>query len=275
MKILSLDIETKDPYLKKHGSGAMRHDSQILCICAFDGETGYTNIAFEELEKLIEQVDVIIGANIQYDLSFLHFKHGLEIPKHVTISDILVNERLLDTLSPRVNLNSLALKYLGVSKATDELEAYAEQNKIKKYMENLDLIPIELVSKYCLMDSVYTHQIYSLQIKQLENFATGYEVENKIQRVLFEMKKAGIPFDMNKSRELEKRIDHELLNTLAKAIDEIGVTNVKTKDGKAKLAEWCKQRDIPFALTKTFLCQKTLMTEQRSNSKNYSKVIRS
>ena len=149
MRILSIDIETKDPYLKSHGTGAMFEDSKILTICAYDGVKDYQNITPEETQELINNSDFVIGANVQYDLSFLAFKHGITVPESTTISDVLVNERLLDTLTARINLEALCNKYLNTSKHTDDIAVYAEKHKIKKYIENLDKIPLDMVIMYC------------------------------------------------------------------------------------------------------------------------------
>jgi DNA polymerase-1 len=228
----------------------MFEDAKILTICAYDGKQAYEDITPEKAQELINESDFVIGANVQYDLSFLGFKHGIRVPDSCTISDILINERLLDTLTKRINLEVLCNRYLGKSKHTDDLQTYADENGIKKYIENLDKFPKEMVVMYCYIDCYYTHKIFMLQYDRLKNH-NYWHLENDVQRILFAMKLQGCPFDEEASKTLEKEMDIEIEALGKKLIATYGTTDMNKKLGKEKIKELCENKQLKYNLTAT------------------------
>lgn len=259
MRVLAFDVETVDPYIKKSFSGAMRPDSKLLTICAYDGDRGYPSVSFEELKELIEKADWIVGANIQYDLSYIthKFKYKFEGKK---IVDILAIERLIDTTSLRMNLGVLAKKYTDQDKLSEQLEEYAKANKIKKVMENLDKIPERLLVKYCLQDCILSHKIFMLQHDQLKD-QPGYKEEIGIQEILYKMLNAGIPFDEDVSNEIRDRMDATLKIYAQQIQSKFGTTNFSTHAGKEILARHCDKYGYEYKITEK--------TEKPSFDKNF------
>lgn len=259
MSILAFDVETVDPYIKKSFSGAMRPDSKLLTICAYDGDRGYPDISFEELEKLIDKAEWIVGANIQYDLSYITHKFNYKF-KDKKIVDILAIERLLDTTSLRMNLEVLAQKYEGKSKLTDALEEYANANGIKKVMENLDKVPKRLLVTYCVQDCILSYDVFVKQLEQLKD-QPGFKEEVGIQGVLYKMLNRGIPFDEDVSNEVRDKLD-ATMKIYAKEIQaKFGTTNFSTHAGKETLADYCDEKGYEYKLTEK--------TEKPSFDKNF------
>lgn len=242
MRVLSIDIETKDPYLKKFSSGA-RLGGVILCMCAATDDEMYIDLNKREMQLLIDQCDWIVGSNIQYDLDYLNLDTTGK-----KICDVLATERLLDTTSIRVNLGTLAEKYLGQKKLTDELDEYASANKIKKVMENLDKLPRQLMLKYCYMDCKLALDVFNAQYPIVKDM-TGFHIEVGIQTVIREMRKQGVPFDVEKAKLLSAELLIEI-NRLGGEIEtKFGTTNFKTDEGKKVLATYCNDSGVTFQMT--------------------------
>lgn len=257
-RVLSLDLETKDPYIKKFGSGAPFEDSKILCICAceyYNGEyKAHLDIDRWQLADLLNRADVVVGSNIQYDLHYIHCKLQSKLRKETEIVDILITERLLDTVTKRVNLDSLAKKYLDENKRDEELLAYALDNGIIKPMENLERIyakePMRVI-KYCYSDTNQALRIYLKQLETVEEegLMESYETENAIQKVVSAMRQQGVPFDLEYSKTLEKEMDLELTRLAEIVTGAFGTTKLGTDVGKRTIASYCDRKGIKYSLT--------------------------
>lgn len=256
MITLSLDCETLDPDLKKLGAGAARN-GRVLCMCArlYDSELdtyrNFIDIDVSIMRDLLEQADLVVGSNIQYDLDYLNKKLNLELPDKVQIVDVLVAERLLDTVSFRVNLDSLAKKYLGVGKLSNELEEYASGQGIKKVMENLDKLPRDLVAKYCYYDCKLALDVWHAQEKLIVDggFRDAFITEIEVQKVIYLMTKQGIPFDVEFSKQLEAEMKNDLELKRMELESTLGTSKFKTKEGKKTIAKYCEANGVTYKLT--------------------------
>jgi len=255
MIALSLDLETRDPDLKKLGCGAAR-DGEVICICArlYDSELdvyrNYVDIDVNIARDLVSQADLIVGSNIQYDLEYLDKKLNIEVPDSAAIVDVLTMERLIDTVSFRVNLETLSQKYLGLSKLSKELEDYATAKGIKKYMENLHLMPRDLVAKYCFYDCKLALDVWMHQKRILEETCKeAAEIEIDIQRVIYEMKQEGVPFDSAFSKALEGEMKVDLQLKKMQLEESLGTSKFKTAEGKKIIAKYCDNAGINYRLT--------------------------
>jgi DNA polymerase I-like protein with 3'-5' exonuclease and polymerase domains len=256
MRLLSLDLETVDKDLKKLGCGAHRADSRVLTMCARtfcdedDVFRNYIDIDVNIMRDLINNCDAIVGSNIQYDLAFLDKKMGIAIPKEVIIIDVLAAERFIDTISFKVNLDLLAKKYLGREKISGELDEWAKQHKIKDYMSNLDKLPADMVSKYCLYDCLLALDVWLCQRPILaEHYVEAFDVELGVQRVIYEMTRQGVPFDTQYSKQLEAEMINELKLRQSLLEEALGTSKFKTKEGKRIVAAYCDKVGISYNLT--------------------------
>lgn len=253
MKVLAFDVETKDPYIKKYGSSFSLPKTRLLCASAAYYEKGeidsFQLLEPDFLQELIDRADYIVGANIQYDLGFVENHWGITFDNSsAQIVDILVVERFFDTVSFRMNLDLLAERYLNENKISGALEEYAKNHGIKKVMENLDLLPLELVSLYCMKDCQLSLEVFIKQFKKARRLP-AFQLEADLQKIIYLMNKTGVPIDTdyssNLSEDMQKVIDEKVL-----ALQEIfGTENFRTKDGKQILAEYCDKNGITYRTT--------------------------
>ena len=105
-RLIALDLESSDPYLKDHGAIKARGTScvfgrgRIIVIGTYDGKQkkSYDGNGGAYVKNLFLNPNVtIIGANIQYDAVWLIIKHNIN-PKDVKCHfiDVSVVESLID-----------------------------------------------------------------------------------------------------------------------------------------------------------------------------------
>lgn len=130
--ILTLDFETKDPYIDRGLGGGWcypKGDFKVLGVSAKQDEgrsAYYTDSSFNDDITLVkylgqlaytECITEIVMHNASYDLGCL--KHlGIEVPKHVKIVDTMVMAKLFDNSLglKKYNLDELSQRYLGKHK---------------------------------------------------------------------------------------------------------------------------------------------------------------
>jgi len=289
MKIISYDIETKDEHLTENG-GAFLLDPVILCHCYtfHDTETGYTeskcvvNNRESDLEYMLDLLilcDVIVGSNVMYDLSTLigwldrqpkppsqtgaalicyspnYKQHRRMLTnrfkyRNLLIHDVLTIERLIDTTSFRVNLETLSQKYLGKTKSNDILleEALDKGFKESNYMSNLDKLDQENVRRYCMIDTVLAFEIYQKQYEILKDMEY-YKQEMETANVLAMMRLTGVPFDEKASINLSSKFEKLIADGEKSLKNVFGVTSFKTDIGKTAMMKYCVEKDLKFSLT--------------------------
>lgn len=210
-KIIGLDTETHDPFLTTRGPGFIRGDS-LLCgisLASEDGQKIYLPIAHVEdnydrdtvLRYVKHQLggsQIKTGANLTYDMESLH---SVGITIEGDLADTQILEPLIDE-EPQTgySLNSLSLKYLGVTKTEDLLHEAANVYGVeaKKGMKH---IPARFVAPYAEDDAYFPTQIYLKQIKVIEdeNLQRVFKLEQDLQKVLFKMRLRGVKLGIDRA----------------------------------------------------------------------------
>jgi len=214
-KLLSIDIETKDPNLVEMGPGTHRGDGHIcgLSISSYDlnGNIVGEYLSFthpdtpsDEREKnrkiaksLLKTSKPKIGANIAYDIEWLNhegFKVGGK--SH----DIQYGAALLDEYKRSYSLNSVA-KDAGLQpKKTDVLQEYCDTMNWKgEPIKHIWRMPSSVAAEYALVDTALPLEIFELQKQQLEhqNMWSLYNLEIDLIPVLLNMRRNGVRVDMD------------------------------------------------------------------------------
>lgn len=142
MKLLTFDIETKDPYIGR-GLGA-GYVYKINCIAGCDyellgiayrthnGTKGYT-LDWDFFQDLIDSHDVLIGHNISYDLGGVA-AYGMKV-KDKPVYDTEIMSRLYNSSLMSHSLDACAKLYVRGSKNNNALTDAIVKNDIYPYLK--------------------------------------------------------------------------------------------------------------------------------------------
>ena len=271
-KIISIDLETKDPDLKSLGP-SVRRDGYIagIAIGTNEGFRAYypiaheiggimsphnmpKNIVFRWLSReLSRKGQALCGANLTYDLDYLvHAGVKVEGP----YLDVQIAEPLIDENNFSYSLDRIARKYLGESKEDDLMyrwsaDAYGGKPNRTEQAGNIWRCPPELVGPYAISDIDLPLRIWEKQqliIKQ-ENLEEVFDIESRLIPMLLEMRQRGVRVDDVRAKVLGEQWRTErdkIQRDLAKYCGISGLFNEGQNDHLERL--W-KKRDIPLVLT--------------------------
>jgi DNA polymerase I-like protein with 3'-5' exonuclease and polymerase domains len=217
-RILVLDFETKDPLLKVAGPGWATGKQTVIggsFLPYVEEEVILHNPVWLESEaqikELVDNADVLVAHNAQYDLGILH-KMGINIFNKKVIDTMLLAQLYDNTLNTRYkgmdpdmigySLKSLSMRYFNDRKHIDEIGVFVRDQGLytdskgkniktkdlgkctKWAYENLDLVfnhseeGKKLVTSYCDQDVVLCNKLYQFFIKFPE-----YVSEDWIHRI--------------------------------------------------------------------------------------------
>ena len=200
--LISFDIETYDPNLKKMGTGVYREEGHILCVAfSFLYSNGaIESKVFEYNEENLMIINYIlsstvdkVGANILYDIDWLTNSEGFKI--NGRWNDVQIAEPLIDEYSFTYKLDALGKKYLNVSKGTDDIDEYAKKEGWKgDSRQYLYKMPIDLVMRYAMNDTELTLKVFLKQIDVLkeQELFNVYLMETDLLPLLNLMRKNGV-----------------------------------------------------------------------------------
>ena len=244
--VVAVDLETYDPNLKTHGSGAIIGKGKVCGIAlAYDDKKFYFPIAHKEdegpasnlapslvwrsLNKKIFQNEKVkkVFHNAMYDVCWIRAVTGMMLKG--PIYDTMIAASIIDENRPRYSLDSLAKDYLGESKYKGDLTDRAlEEHGVSDPMSNMHLLPHDLVKDYAEQDVNLTLQLWkkfekiiktpvntkSKNKKTLENI---FDLETRLFPCLVEMRFKGVRVDEEKA----KLLGGDLKKEQAKIIEAI------------------------------------------------------
>ena len=245
---VAIDLETYDPKLKDHGSGAIKGEGFVCGIAiATDKEKYYLPIAhagtgnlsvqetWDKLDELIFQNENItkVFHNAMYDVCWIRAATGKMLKGKLI--DTMIAASVLDETRMRYSLDSLSKDYLGDVKYKYDLQQKVldwSGGTIKNPMTNMHKLPYELVKDYAEQDVNLTLKLWRLFEKKLDEVLYTnpktkktktcrniFELETKLFPCLVDMKFKGVKIDVQKARKiglfLEKRRDN-LINLIEK-----------------------------------------------------------
>jgi DNA polymerase-1 len=229
-KIISVDVETRDPHLRDLGPGWVRNDGNLIGIAVAASEwSAYLPVAHEGggnmakdliLRWLQDQLNhgmSVVFHNAQYDLGWL-LSEGVEVKGKIL--DTMVAAPLLDENRFSYTLNALGYAYLGQGKAEQDLRRAADQHGVDAKAEMWKL-PAE-------------------------------RVELSLLPMVFEMKRRGVRVDVDKAQQTKELLlakENKLLKeihdetkvhlqpwnakSLAMVFDELGLSYERTAKSEA------------------------------------------
>lgn len=267
VKIIGVDTETFDPNLLTHGPGWARGDGHLVgvSISAGPADSWYFPLRHElqkemnmEIEPVIAYLkDILgvdrpaVGANVLYDVGWLGTE-GIKIKG--TLYDVQYAEALLDEVAVSYSLDTIAKKYLGKGKFSEELYKWCALafggNATKRQAGNIYRAPITLVGPYAESDAHEPLAILNKQWGDLHQLGLLdlFKMECRLIPVLYGMQLRGMTVDLERTEKARIQLQdmevtaQEELNAYAGF--EVGV------DVTDDLQELCDQKGISYPSTR-------------------------
>ena len=225
---VAIDLETKDPNLRSHGSGWPRKDGHVIGIAvAVEGASWYFPIRHENGSNLDAKQTLrwlshicsverdYIMHNAMYDLGWL-WAEGIEV--NGRIIDTMIVAACLDENRFSYALNPLGRDYLNERKSERDLHEAAQSFGVNAKAEMYKL-PAHFVGAYADQDAALTLKLWQ-HFKGLivrEDVADVFDLETNVLKVVFEMRKRGVRVDIEKAEELKAQLEKQEQEVLAKA----------------------------------------------------------
>lgn len=223
-KIVGLDTETFDPDIKTKGPGVRRSGYMVgISVAVPDGHKWY--LPFDHAEGVQLDKEVVmrwakdnltvsgqtkVGANLLYDLDYLYHA-GIKVsgPFH----DIQVAEPLINENRKVYNLNSLALRYLGIPKTEQLLEDACKNWGFKGSPQaHIWRLPAKFTGPYAEDDALLPIKIFEKQKKILaeQGLEKVFDLETRLIPMLLHMRQVGVRVDVDKICQLREAAVTEL-----------------------------------------------------------------
>lgn len=230
-KRVALDTETHDPHLKELGPGPRRNGYMVGYSFALEGGPAYYIPIRHEggdnvdethaLSYLRDQLKgfqgAIVGANLSYDLDYLHAE-DMTFHPFVSFRDVQIADPLINELHMRYSLQEIATRWGFAGKDQTVLEQAAHDHGIDAKAE-LWKLPARYVGQYAEADARLPLELIDLQEKEIDrqNLWQIYNLESKVMFVLMKMRWRGVRIDQS---HLE-RVEAWTLKEETKALHEI------------------------------------------------------
>ena len=257
-KEIAIDLETRDPDLKKLGSGAIRKNGEVVGIAvAVDGYKNYFPIAHGEgpnmdrdkvlswFRDICESPAIKIFHNAMYDVCWIR-SMGIKI--NGLIIDTMIAASLIDENRYNYTLNALSWVYLNKGKNETLLNAAAKERGLDPKADMWKL-PASEVGAYAEQDAALTLELW----KHLERIIIEDDLQNifNLETDLFpclvDMRFLGVRVDVSKANQLKT----ELAEKEKKLLQEVEKqTGIETQIWAARsIAQVFDKLGLPYDVT--------------------------
>ena len=208
-KRVALDTETCDPDLKELGPGSRRNGYMVGYSFAIeDGPAYYVPFRHEGGDNVDEDQALaylraqlrdysrdIIGANLSYDLDYLH-SEGMVYHPSVTFRDVQIADPLINELHMSYSLQNIAGRWGFEGKDQTVLEQAAAEYGVDP-KAGLWRLPARYVGQYATVDATLPLEVYALQREEIDkqNLWRIFNLESRIMYVLMKMRWKGVLID--------------------------------------------------------------------------------
>lgn len=250
--VMAFDVETFDPELLDFGPGWARGKGHICGISVATPDTKiYVPMRHTVQSEMNLDPDMVlrwaacmldtpnihkVGANLMYDIGWLR-QEGVKVSGK--LHDVQFAEALIDENS-KVNLEAIGQKYCGIGKQVDILKEWCRNyygTGEKNWRKDIYRAPITLVGAYGEMDSALPLLVFNQQYRILheQGLLDLFEMENKLIRILLDMRFAGVSIDVGYAEQLRDVLQGEA-NVVQQKIDAMAgfSVNVDAPDSLAK-----------------------------------------
>ena len=268
---IAIDLETKDPELKKIGSGVLRNTGEIVGIAvAVDGWKGYFPIAHGEgpnmdKDKVLSWFKDICASpatkifhNAMYDVCWIR-KAGIQI--NGLIVDTMVAASLVDENRFQYTLNSCSWSFLNKGKNESQLIKAAKERGLDPKADMWKLPAME-VGEYAERDAELTLQLWQKFKQQIieDDLQDIFNLETDLFPCLVDMKFLGVRVDVPRAHELKQQLQLQedmLLHRIKKEsgvdIQLMAARSIATLFDKLKLPYSRTEKTNEPSFTKNFI----------------------
>jgi len=255
---IAIDLETRDPELKKLGSGAIRGSGEVVGIAvAVDGYKAYFPIAHGEgpnmdrkkvldwFTDVCESPATKIFHNAMYDVCWIR---NLGIKINGLIIDTMIAASIIDENRFQYSLNSLSWVYLKQGKNEALLTKAAKERGLDPKAEMWKL-PASEVGGYAEKDAELTlllwHHLKKIIIE--DDLQDIFNLETDLFPCLVDMRHLGVRVDIEKADQLKKVMAIKEQNLLQQIKIETGID---TQIWAARsIAEVFEKLKLPYSRT--------------------------
>ena len=211
---IAIDLETRDPDLKKLGSGAIIGNGEIVGIAvAVDGWKGYFPIAHEigpnlDRKKVLDWFTDVCASpatkifhNAMYDVCWIR---NLGIKINGLIVDTMIASSLIDENRFSYTLNTMSWKYLNKGKNESLLNKAAKERGLDPKAE-MWRMPAMDVGSYAEQDAVLTFELWQKFKKIIieDDLQKIFNLETDLFPCLVDMRFYGVRVDVQKAHTLK------------------------------------------------------------------------
>jgi len=267
---ISIDLETKDPELKRMGSGAITGQGDVTGIAvAVKNWSGYYPIAHEGggnmdrkrvlkwFQDVLNTPAIKIFHNAMYDVCWIRHL-GLKI--HGRIVDTMIACALVDENQMRYDLNNCAKRYTGKGKDESALYTAAKEWGVDAKVEMYKL-PAMYVGAYAEKDAEITLELWQELKKEIEiqDISSIFQLEVDLFPCLVEMRFLGVRVNQEQAFNEKKTLLEQEQKLLKAVKNETGIeVQIWAARSIAKIFDKLK---LPY--------DRTVKTEAPSFTKNF------
>lgn len=266
-KLLTIDFESKDPYIgRKLGSGWVYNllypednDFKILgASLKVDSEPTFWSEDFDEIKHYVDKSQFLVMHSSQYDLGCLH-AIGAKV-KDKPIFDTIVMAKLIG-FHDSYELDDLGRQYVGEGKLKNSMvdQAIAAQLVPKRNMKlpkkwvmsNLDIIKENLpgvVEEYGIQDTDLTYKLFKVLLSKQYDKKLAFKY-SMVEHILIHYRINGLRVDLDRAREVREIMNDMCIKLYAEIQDDIGLGEINTK-GKYDKIKICEKLGLKFGYTK-------------------------
>ena len=255
---IAIDLETRDPDLKKLGSGAISGNGEVVGIAvAVDGYKNYFPIAhgtgpnmdrdkvLRWFKDICESPATKIFHNAMYDVCWIR---NLGIKINGLIIDTMIAASLIDENRFSYTLNSLSWIYLNKGKNESLLTKAAKERGLDPKADMWKM-PASEVGAYAEEDAALTLELwnYFKRIIIEEDLQNVFNLETDLFPCLVDMRHLGVRVDIEKANQLKTALAVKEQNLLQQIKIESGVD---TQIWAARSIEKVFQKlNLPYEVT--------------------------
>ena len=267
---IAIDLETRDPDLKKLGTGSVVGNGEVVGIAvAVEGYKGYFPIAHGEgpnmdrqrtlkwFKDICESPATKIFHNAMYDVCWIR---SLNININGLIIDTMIASSLIDENRFSYTLNTMSWTYLNKGKnETKLIEAAKERGLDPK--ADMWRLPAHEVGAYAEQDAELTLELWQ-KLKKIiieDDLQDIFNLETDLFPCLVDMRFLGVRVDVTKASQLKTALAVKEKNLLQQIKIESGVEPQIW--AAASIAEVFDKLNLPYSRTEK--------TESPSFTKNF------
>ena len=267
---IAIDLETKDPELKKLGSGSVTGKGHMVGIAvAVKDWCGYYPIRHEgggnmEIRKVLNWFEDVLKTpatkifhNAMYDVCFIRAE---DLKIEGKIVDTMIAGSLVDENRFRYDLGSMGRDYVGIGKNEAVLNETAATWGIDPKSEMYKL-PAMYVGEYAEQDAVLTLKLWQEMKKEIlaQDIEDIFNLETELFPCLVDMRFLGVRVDIEAAHKLKEELVAEEKACLEKVWKETGI----------EVQIWAAKSIEKVFLNQKLHYEKTLKTGAPSFTKNF------